>query len=214
MLGNMMIFGDSYSTYEGHNPSGYAIYYSGQFTTPPVITSVENTWWKKLINATNSKLIQNNSWSGSTICYTGYDKVDCSQTSSFIYRFEKLLSEGFFEQNKIDTLLVFGGTNDSWAEAPLGKLKYDNIEKNDLYCVLPAISYFAKILKNALVNTRIVFIGNCDIKNEITDAFEKVCKHFNIEYIALSNIDKISGHPTELGMAQVFEQVLEKLNEK
>jgi hypothetical protein len=170
-LGNVMIFGDSYSTYAGYIPEGYAVYYSGRRETPPDLPSAAQTWWGRLLEATDSVLVQNNSWSGSTIGYTGY-MGDCSTSSSFIYRFERLLAEGFFEQNRIDTLFVFGGTNDSWSEAPLGELKYDGIEREDLFSVLPAISYFAKRLKESLPTARIVFIANSDIKEEIDHRFD------------------------------------------
>lgn len=96
-----------------------------------------------------------NSWSGSTICYTGYNNADCSKTSSFIYRYMKLKSEGFFQQNEIDGIIVFGGTNDSWANAPLGKLKYSGWHEEDLFNVLPAISYFANILKKDFPNANL-----------------------------------------------------------
>lgn len=207
-LGNIMIFGDSYSTYEGYIPEGYAKYYSGHRTGEPDVSDVKNTWWGRLIDATDANLLQNNSWSGSTIGYTGYDNRDCSKDSSFIYRFEKLLADGFFETNRIDTLFVFGGTNDSWSNAPLGELKYENIAQSDLFCVLPAISHFAKRLKETFKDTKIVFIGNCDIKNEITDAMKEVCLHYGFGYIALSDVEKLNGHPTEHGMEQITHQVL------
>ncbi len=209
-LGNVMIFGDSYSTYAGYIPEGYAVYYSGSRETPPDLPSAAQTWWGRLLEATDSVLVQNNSWSGSTIGYTGY-MGDCSTSSSFIYRFEKLLAEGFFEQNSIDTLLVFGGTNDSWSEAPLGELKYDGIEREDLFCVLPAISYFAKRLKEALPTARIVFIANSDIKEEIIDAIQRIAEHYGLESVALTGIAKVNRHPDELGMEQICAQVLSAL---
>ena len=211
-LGNTMIFGDSYSTYAGYIPEGYAVYYSGHRKGTPDVFDVKNTWWGRLFGATDTTLIQNNSWSGSTIGYTGYNNADCSHSSSFIYRFEKLLKEGFFDSNKIDTLFVFGGTNDSWSNAPLGELKHDNITENDLFCVLPAISHFAKRLSETFIETRIIFIGNCDIKSEITDTMKNVCELYGFEYVALSDIDKVNGHPTELGMEQICEQILAKID--
>ena len=90
---NFMIFGDSYSTFEGHIPEGYACHY---FSTPKNdtdVTRAEETWWHLLKEETDSCLVMNNSWSGSTICYTAYGGRDCSGDSSFIYRFEKLLEE-------------------------------------------------------------------------------------------------------------------------
>ncbi len=210
-LGNIMIFGDSYSTYEGYIPEGFAVYYSGHRELPPDVFNVKRTWWGRILEATDSTLIQNNSWSGSTLGNTGYNNTDCSQSSSFIYRFEKLWNEGFFEKNRIDTLFVFGGTNDSWSEAPLGELKLDNFEKRDLFSVLPAISYFADTLKERLPDTRIVFIANCDIKEEIIEAIRSVCEIYGLTFVGLSNIDKVNRHPTELGMEQIAGQVLEVL---
>ena len=160
---------------------------------------------------TGATLVQNNSWSGSTIGYTGWNGVDTSHTSSFVYRFEKLLSEGFFKENKVDTLFVFGGTNDSGSNAPLGELIFDVEDKQELFCVLPAISYFAKRLSEELPDTKIVFIGNCEIKFAITDAFKAVCERYGLAYVQLASIEKINGHPTELGMDQISEQIIKAL---
>lgn len=211
-LGNVMIFGDSYSTYEGYIPARYAVYYSGKRLNPPDVFDVKNTWWGRLLDATESTLVQNNSWSGSTIGYTGYNNADCSHSSSFIYRFEKLVEENFFANNRIDTLFVFGGTNDSWSNAPLGELKDDGINESDMFCVLPAICHFAKRLSEVLTGTRIVFIGNCDIKTEITDAMKHACERYGFEHIALSNVEKVNGHPTEKGMNDITEQVISELS--
>lgn len=207
-LGKVMIFGDSYSTYEGYIPKGYLDYYTGH-GDPPDVFDVKHTWWRRVLDTTDSELVQNNSWSGSTIGYTGYNNSDCSHSSSFIYRFEKLLEEGFFEENKIDTLFVFGGTNDSWAEAPLGELKYEITEEKELFCILPAIAHFAKRLKECLSNVKVVFIANCNIKIQIIDTMKEVSEHYGFEFIKLSDIDKVNGHPTELGMEQISKQVLE-----
>lgn len=205
---NIMIFGDSYSTYEGHIPAGYAVYYSGHRGAEPDVFDVRNTWWGRLIAETDSTLVQNNSWSGSTIGYTGYNNSDCSHSSSFIYRFEKLLAEGFFEEHRIDTLFIFGGTNDSWSNAPLGESDKELVEDSDLFCVLPAIKHFVARLADKLPDTKLVIIGNCDIKSEITDALALAAERAGATYVGLSDVDKINGHPTELGMEQIKNQIL------
>ncbi len=66
---NILIFGDSYSTYDGFIPDGYATYYP----KPDHITvnDVSKTWWKMLETETNSHIVLNNSWSGSTIYSIG-----------------------------------------------------------------------------------------------------------------------------------------------
>ena len=210
-INNFMIFGDSYSTFEGYIPEGYACYYYNEPQRMTDVTDVKQTWWHKLAESTKSNLVLNNSWSGSTIGYTGYNNTDCSETSSFIYRLRKLKNEGFFDKNTIDTVFVFGATNDNWCGANLGKLKFSDWEENDFYNVLPAICYFFKLLKEYLPNANIVCIINTELKYELTTAFFEICEHFGVKQVLLKDIDKFNGHPTIKGMSQICEQILEKL---
>ena len=137
---SVTIFGDSYSTFEGYIPKGYACYYIPREKPETDVRHVEETWWHQVIAETSSTLLLNDSWSGSTVCNTGYSG-DCSKTNSFLCRFNKYKADGFFDKNKIDTVFVFGGTNDSWANAPVGEVKFENITDGDLFCVLPAMSW-------------------------------------------------------------------------
>ena len=210
-VGKLMIFGDSYSTYAGYIPDGYLAYYTGVRTEKPDLEDVKETWWWRFIEATGATLVQNNSWSGSTIGYTGYSKTDYSRTSSFIYRFEKLLAEGFFKSNEIDTVLVFGGTNDSWCDAPLGEVKDAEIKEEDLYFALPAITHFAARLKAEIGEKQIAFIINDGLKAEITDCLKNACLKNGFRYVEISEVDKIEGHPTKLGMEQIANQVINAL---
>lgn len=204
---NIVIFGDSYSTYEGYIPSGWATYYSGRNERQPDLDSVDKTWWKMLVDETGDDLVHNNSWSGSTVCYTGYNNLDASCVNSFIFRFETLLEDGFFRKNKIDTVLVFGGTNDSWANSPVGELKFGNITHEERYCVLPGISHFVERLTAELGDTEIFFIINTELKPVISDGIASICEHYGVTAIKLEAIDKVNGHPTELGMVQIKDQV-------
>ena len=212
-LGNVMIFGDSYSTYKGYIPEGYAVYYSGNRETPPDVSDVTKTWWHQVITETDSTLVQNNSWSGSTIGYTGYGYTDRSASSSFIYRFEKLLKEGFFKENRIDTLFVFGGTNDSWCQAPVGQPQFSDWTRDSLFFVLPAVCYFFKRLKEELPNTDIICIINNGIRRDITEGLRKISEHYGIRYISFENttIDKQNGHPTEQGMIDIKNHIIEMI---
>ena len=214
MINNFAIFGDSYSTHRDCIPNGYASYYytEGRSSEEPHTKMLpDQTWWGRLIEITNSNLLLNDSWSGSTIGYTGYSG-DCSTTSSFIYRYEKLFESGFFAANKIDTVFVFGGTNDSWSNAPLGAEQYSDWKREDLFCVLPAICYFMNELKHDLPNSNIVFIANCDIKPEIVACMRNAALRIGVEFVELNSIDKIDGHPTLLGMQQICEQIMKTLN--
>ena len=212
-FGNVMIFGDSYSTYSGHIPEGYAVYYSGKRNADPDLSDVSKTWWHQLMSETGSNLVQNNSWSGSTICYTGYGYTDRSTSSSFIYRFEKLLEEGFFEKNKIDTLFVFGGTNDSWCQAPEGQLQFSDWSRDSLFFVLPAVCYFLNRLKEALPDTEIIVLINNGLRPSIMKNMRAACEHYGIKYVSFENapIDKVNGHPTEQGMKDIKNHILNTL---
>ena len=163
-----------------------------------------------MIERTDAELVRNDSWSGSTIGYTGYSG-DCSTTSSFIYRYRKLVDNNFFADKDIDAIIVFGGTNDSWCNAPLGEVQYDDFSEKDLYNVLPAVCYFMATLKKNHPGARIIFIGNCDIKDEILDCMRNAAERMGAEYIELRGIEKEGGHPTVLGMKQICEQVVEKI---
>jgi len=67
------ILGDSYSTFEGYvqPDSNYVWYYKIPINKTDV-DSVGQTWWYKFIESNAYKLGVNNSFSGSTICNTGY----------------------------------------------------------------------------------------------------------------------------------------------
>jgi hypothetical protein len=210
-LNNVVIFGDSYSTYAGHIPSGYDVYYSGKRATPPDLSDVSKTWWHQVISENGATLVQNNSWSGSTIGYTGYGCTDRSASSSFIYRFNKMVDEGFFKQNKVDSVLIFGGTNDSWCQAPVGQLQFSDWSHDSLFFVLPAVCHFFSRLKEELPEAQIVCIINTNLKDVICKGMKKACEHYGIKAVVLKDIDKLNGHPTEKGMAQIKEQVINAL---
>lgn len=210
-LKNILIFGDSYSTFKGHIPDGFAVYYSEDGSGETDVRSVDETWWYPLLKETDSRLIQNNSWSGSTICYTGY-QGDCSETSSFICRLKKLQNAGFFEDNEINSVFVFGGTNDSWANAPIGELKYFDWDKNDLFSVLPAFCYFINELKHILPNAKIIPVINTELKKEIEEGFKSACVHYGLKPVILHNIDKRGGHPTIKGMEEIKNQIINSIS--
>lgn len=212
MTNNTIIFGDSYSTFEGYIPDGYAAYYRAAEMPQTDVTKVTETWWHQVVNEAGLNLVLNNSWSGSTIGYTGYHNTDCSETSSFIYRLTNLIQEGFFEQHRIDTVFVFGGTNDSCANAPLGSMQYENWTKDDLYAVLPAICYFFQLLRGTLPNANIYCLINTQLKPEVTEALKTVSETYGMTAISFDRIDKQSGHPTIEGMLDIKNAVLSVLN--
>ncbi|MBR2971350.1 MAG: hypothetical protein IKC61_00300 [Clostridia bacterium] len=212
MIGNLMILGDSYSTLKGYIVREDGFYYFPEETTPHkegMVMQLEQTWWHRFVTRTGANLVRNDSWSGSTISYTGYSG-DCSTTSSFIYRYRTLRENGYFKDNRIDTLIVFGGTNDSWVPAPLGEDRGYSTEE-DLYYALPAISCLMNEMRRDLPDTRVVFIANCDINEKIVERMREEGDRLGIEVVELHDVEKINSHPIPTGMEQICEQIASAL---
>lgn len=214
-LGNVFILGDSYSTFEGYIPEGYAIYfYDGHSGTD--VTKVDETWWKILLNETGSRLVLNNSASGSTVARRGYGGCDATSTC-FVHRIDELCENGFFKNNKIDTVFVFGGTNDSWAsndktgiEYKLGEPKFSGITSDDLFATVPAFCYLFGKLKAELPDAEIIMLINGDhTRYDIVNGMKAAAEHYNIKYVDIRNLNVIDGHPTVSGMRYIVDKIEE-----
>ena len=209
-IGNLMILGDSYSTFRGYNPEGYEYWYYEDVPPRTDVRDVKDTWWHQFVAETGANLVLTSAYSGTTIGHTGWHGHDFKKIS-FCGRFDKRVSDGFFDKHQIDTLILFGGTNDSWAECPLGEPVFDSWTEKDLYTVLPAISYLIYRAKTVLPEARIIFVINTELKPEITDMIINSCRHFGAEYVKLEDISKQEGHPNILGMKQIKDQIIAHL---
>lgn len=103
---NISILGDSISTYSGYIPSGNVTYYPAG-----TVQSVDDTWWKKLIDALDMNLLVNNSWSGSRVTTT-----DGETSAGCMTRCQALDSGGV----NPDVIIVWMGINDFNNEVALG----------------------------------------------------------------------------------------------
>jgi len=197
---SVSVLGDSYSTYEGFvTPSTNELWYYAQ--SPEARTDVKNvrqTWWHQVIRENGWRLCVNNSYSGATVSYTGYDGNDYS-ARSFNTRMDNL--------GQPDIIFVFGATNDSWAGSPIGEYKYEDITWGDLYRFRPALARMLQWMTDRYVNTEIYFILNDDLRDEIDESVKTICGRYGVPVIELVGIDKISGHPSVKGMRQIADQV-------
>ena len=194
------ILGDSYSTYEDFvTPSTNELwYYAKNSDQKTDVKDVRQTWWHQLIKENGWRLAVNNSYSGATISYTGYDGNDYSPRS-FNTRMDNL--------GQPDIIFIFGATNDSWAGSPIGDFKYEDIKKADLYEFRPALAHMLRWMTDRYVNTEIYFILNTELKEEINTSVKTICAHYGVPVITLTEVDKISGHPSVKGMRQIADQV-------
>ena len=194
------ILGDSYSTYEDFvTPATNELwYYAKNSEQKTDVKDVRQTWWHQLIKENGWRLAVNNSYSGATISYTGYDGNDYSPRS-FNTRMDNL--------GQPDIIFIFGATNDSWAGSPIGDFKYEDIKKADLYEFRPALAHMLRWMTDRYVNTEIYFILNTELKEEINTSVKTICAHYGVPVITLTEVDKISGHPSVKGMRQIADQV-------
>lgn len=197
---SVTIFGDSYSTFEGYvTPDSMELwYFKGKTLNRTDVTDVKQTWWWQLLKEKGWKLERNNSWSGSTICYTGYDKKDY-HFKSFITRADNL--------GNPDIILLFGATNDTWAHSPLGEFQYEQFADSDLYAFRPALAYLLEQVQEHYPTADLYVISNSDLRDDIYSSMQTICAHYGVPMIQLHGIDKQNGHPTIKGMRQIAEQV-------
>lgn len=198
------ILGDSYSTFEGHIPGGNATWYSRHTDKDRTdVGDVKQTWWWQVIERGGFILGKNESYSGATISYRGYNGDEYADRS-FITRLGNLGSP--------DVLLIFGGTNDSWAGVEVGEYNWDShILGEELYKFRPAMGKLVSEAINHYPGTAIYVIINSELREDITESMKEVCNHYGVKYIELHDIAKTAGHPSQAGMNAIAEQVLKEL---
>lgn len=197
------ILGDSYSTYRGYIPDGNAVWYDQPRDAKRTdVESVRQTWWWQVVSDGGYLLERNESYSGATICYTGYRDEDYSDRS-FITRLPRLGSP--------DIVLILGNTNDSWCGAQVGEYKYTDIRRADLYYYRPALARLLSEAQERYPNASIYFIQNTDLRQDIMESTKTICDHYGIPLIQLSDIDKQANHPNVKGMKAIAQQVLKAI---
>ena len=200
---SVTIFGDSYSTFEGYiEPASNEPWYfqNGNKPQRTDVTDVTQTWWHQLLSRRGWHLCMNNSYSGSTISYSGYDGADYS-LRSFNTRMTNL--------GNPDIIFVFAGTNDSWAGAPMGDYQYDDFAHANLFQFRPAMARMLEYMTKRYINTRIYFILNDGLRDVVNSSVLTICQHYGVPCIRLHDIDKMSGHPSVKGMQQIAGQIEE-----
>ena len=197
------ILGDSYSTYQGYmSCDSNRLWYWDKPNVKYINTDVDDvrqTWWHLLISSNpDYRLCLNNSFSGATICHTGYRKENYSNRS-FENRCTALGCP--------DIILICGGTNDSWADSPIGEYKYEDWTPEDLFFFRPAMASMLNKIRLHYPNVEVYFILNSELKPEINESVDVVCAHYGVPVIKMHAIDKSHGHPNRAGMKAFADQV-------
>lgn len=192
------IIGDDVSTISqiGYKINTYRMYYPSLD-----VDYAEQTWWKKVIDASGSSLDVNASFSGS--CVTNIQS--------------ELGYPDFYDRcallNDPDLIFVALGTNDSASNAPLGDNDFDS-DITDLSEAefRPAYIKGLKALKQNYPNADIICLI-LRMGNNYSDAIENIAKHMGCKCIYANEYITASGtHPGEEGMRQIASQVLYTFN--
>ncbi len=191
------VLGDSYSTFVGVIPSNYSSFYPNDRND---VTKIEQTWWSLYVKAKGYALEKNDSWGGTTICGTGYGGMNSSY-SNFISRVDSL--------GNPDIIFVFGGTNDAWANSPMGEYQYSDWTKDDCKYFRPALACLIDMLQKRYAQAEICFILNSELREPVNESMREVCKHYNVKLVELHDIEKQNGHPSINGMKSICDQLLE-----
>ncbi len=191
------ILGDSYSTFIGIIPANYSSFYPNDRND---VTEIGQTWWSLYIQAKGYTLEKNDSWGGTTICGTGYGRMDSSR-NNFIARVDSL--------GNPDLIFVFGGTNDAWANSPMGEYQYSDWTKEDCKNFRPAVACLIDLLKQRYPNAEFCFILNSELNETVNESMREICNHYNVKLVELHDIEKQNGHPSINGMKSICEQLLE-----
>lgn len=205
VLQTVAILGDSYSTFEGYIPVGNQTYYTTTDWAKTGVTDVKQTWWWQVIREGGYKLGTNDSYSGATISFSGYNDEDYADRS-FITRLPRL--------GNPDIILIFGGINDHWADVPIGEYKYENIKRADLYTFRPAVIKLLQMSQERFPNVQLYFVIGENLKEGITGSIQEICRHFDVPCVLLKGIETESGHATVQGMKDIARQVLAMMKDK
>lgn len=102
------VLGDSISTFEGCNPEGFQVFYEGERCATTGVRAPGDTWWAQVIDALDSELLANGSYSGSMVEGAGFPAGNSAE------RIAALARGG----QQPDVVLVFMGINDyGWGGA-------------------------------------------------------------------------------------------------
>lgn len=199
----LVILGDSYSTYQGYNPEGYEVYYPNDGIMD--VDSVKKTWWHRLITKHHMQLLKNDSWSGSTVS-TSVRKEHPAE-ASFLVRMRDTLDG----EDKPEVIILFGGTNDSWMNNPVGQNQYADWTEEEDGMTLPAFGHLFRFAKEQNPDALVICVVNTELLPEIEAGLEEACAHEKIVCVKLRDIEKKWGHPTAAGMKAIAEQISEAL---
>ena len=180
--------GDSITTFEGYIPEGNR----ARYPQSNLLTNVDETWWKIIIDETGMTLGVNESWAGSRVTWDGVEETEDRGANKHMASDARI---GNLDNNGTpDVIFFFGGTNDASA----GSVSIGEFNGNDLTSL--NVSTFSEAYSTALIkmqtaypNAKIVCLtpmySTSNYTNEKLDLYckqiEKICGFFGVLYVDL-----------------------------
>lgn len=191
------IIGDSVSTFnkDGFKIVGYEMFYPTPNSNDHAfdVKSVEDTWWKQVINITGGIIDKNASYSGS-----GATSID--GMPDFQSRVPLL--------GNPDVIYVALGYNDWDTGVQIGSIDYDT-EFYDLTKFAPAYIKGIKDTIKQYPNAQIVCITFGNISKEYQDTIKNISNHYGLNYIYVGEFGGL--HPNKNEMKSVSEKIYKYL---
>ncbi len=208
-LGNVMIMGDSISTFDGYSYKLGQFWYGDVATNNTDVRKVEQTWWNILMSNMDANLVYNRSCSGSTVSEARWtDGVATKAYNSFNARFDQVVADNElapfgYSLEDIDTFIFFGGTNDN-GSCNLGEPKYSDWTDEDLKYFAPAYCRYVATVKANCPNARIVSLVDTTL-TKVADTQIAINEYYGVTTVTINGFDEVAPHPTVRGMRQIEE---------
>ena len=219
------VLGDSVSTLERHSIPEHAAYYTHRNCLETGIFIPSDTWWGQVIDALGGKLMINDSFSGSTVCFHPQYEIQsygCSQK-----RTSNLGKYGCSP----DVIMIFMGINDWGKGIPISK------KENNAYCFLASYQKMLDQLKQNYPSAETwcltLPVSTCSASKDFQFPYryggihiEKYCDAIRIcakqagarlidLYSNAEPYDTVDGfHPNEIGMQTLANAVLKELEKE
>ncbi len=220
------ILGDSISTYEGYIPVGYDAYYEVWNCMRNGLKTVDDTWWKRVLDYFGWELCVNNSFSGSRVSGLTFPSANVDTRAKQLHKKDKMP----------DIILIYIGFNDFGFGAKNRPRRIR--EEKDAAYFFDAYRLMLEKIKETYPNAKVICATLlegycCDDKtwtmpqilygeetfSSYNDSIRLACRRENVSLVDLNatNIryETLDGtHPTVTGheqLAKVWIEHLEKV---
>lgn len=229
---NISILGDSISTFKGVIPERNA----ARYPQDNLVTELDKTWWKRVIDELGAILGVNDSWAGSQVSNI-LDKPDGNigpdRCMACIDRIKNLGTNG-----TPDVIFLYGGTNDIGRalyetgrflptqvppEVDLTSTKWNSFIDGYVTAVMRIKHFYPNAELIAMLPGYVRSYYTPKRIDEADEELIKLCQHFGIRYIDLrkcgitpentSELLPDGLHPAEVGMRFIADRVIKTLTE-